>query len=100
MLQNDIVKSLVDRNLLIKQFSIPPEGQEPKHVPAGVVDRQLATTLREQFSNDPAKFAAYLDSRGMTPDQYHKEVEEDMIYGYMAQQQRKVHKDIQKKTTK
>ncbi len=98
MLQNDIVKSLVERNLLIKQFSIPPEGQEPRHVPATVVDRALADTLREQFSNDLTKFSAYLDSRGMTPDQYRKTVEEDIIYSYMAQQQRKVYKDIQKKT--
>ena len=100
MLQNDIVRNLVDRNLLIKQFSIPPEGQEPRQVPATVVDRQLATTLREQFSDDPAKFAAYLDSRGITPDQYRKEVEEDMTYSYMRGQQRKLYEDIRKKTAK
>lgn len=99
-LQNDIVKSLVERNLLIKQFSIPHEGEAPRHVPATFVDQQLAATLREQFSNDPAKFAAYLDSRGMTPDQYRKEVEEDMTYSYMRQQQRKLDKDTQKKTAK
>ncbi len=56
--------------------------------------------MREQFSNDPAKFAAYLDSRGMTPDQYRKTVEEDITYGYMRQQQRKLDKDTQKSTAK
>ena len=100
MLQNDIVGNLVNRNLLIKQFSIPPEGQEPRQVPATYVDNQLATILTEQFSNDPAKFAAYLDSRGMTPDQYRKEVEDDMTYSYMRGQQRKLYEDIRKKTAK
>lgn len=100
MLQNDIVKSLVERNLLITQFSIPHEGEEPRHVPATFVDQALADTLREQFSSDPAKFAAYLDSRGITQDQYRKTVEGDIIYSYMMQQQRKLYKDIQKKTAK
>jgi len=100
MLQNDIVRNLVDRNLLIKQFSIPPEGQEPRQVPATYIDQQLAAILREQFANDSAKFATYLDSRGMTPDQYRKEVEEDMTYSYMIQQQRKLYKDLQKPTGK
>lgn len=99
-LQNDIVRSLVERNLLIKQFSTPQDGEAPRHVPATYIDQQLAHTLREQFSNDPAKFAAYLDSRAMTPDQYRKEVEEDMTYSYMVQQQRKLDKDTQKKTAK
>jgi RNA polymerase sigma factor (sigma-70 family) len=99
-LQNDIVKSLVEKNLLIKQFSVPDEGEAPRHVPATVIDQTLADTLKERFSNDPAKFAAYLDSRGMTPDQYRKEVEEDMIYGYMRQQQRKLDKTTQKTTAK
>ncbi len=100
MLQNDIVKSLVERNLLIKQFSTPNEDEAPRQVPPTVIDQALAETLRERFSNDPVKFAAYLDSRGMTPDQYRKTVEEDITYSYMIQQQRKLDKDIQKKKTR
>lgn len=100
ILQNDIVKSLVERDLLIKEFSIPNEDEAPRHIPATAIDQTLADILREQFSNDPAKFAAYLDSRGMTPDQYRKTVEEDITFGYMLQQQRKLDKDIQKTTAK
>ena len=100
MLQNDIVKMLVERNLIIKQFNTPQEGEVRRQVPTGVVDRQLAETLKVEFSNDPAKFAAYLDSRGLTPDQYRKEVEEDITYSYMRQQQRKLMQEIQKRTAK
>jgi hypothetical protein len=99
-LQNDIVKSLVERDLLIKEFSIPNEGEAPRQVPATAIDQTFADILTEQFSNDPAKFAAYLDSRGMTPDQYRKSVEEDITFGYMLQQQRKLDKNIQKTTAK
>ncbi len=99
-LQNDIVKTLVERNLLIKQFGIPNEGEAPRQVPAAVVDQTLAETLRERFSNDTAKFAAYLDSRGMTPDQYRKEIEDDITYSYMIQQQRKWDAATRKKTGK
>jgi peptidyl-prolyl cis-trans isomerase SurA len=42
-----------------------------------------------QFDNDRSKFLAYLRNRGKTIREYRREVEEDMIYGYMRQQQRK-----------
>jgi hypothetical protein len=42
--------------------------------------------------------AAYLESRAMTEVQYRKEIEENMAYNYMRQQQRKL--DTQKTTAK
>ena len=46
--------------------------------------------MKEQFSNDPAKLAAYLESHAMTQTQYRKELEDNIAYAYMKQQQRKL----------
>lgn len=87
-LQNGVVTALVERSLLIKEFSIPNKNEPPRNIPETWIDQTLKETLKEQFSNDPAKFAAYLESQGMTRDQYRKTVEENIAYSYMRQQQR------------
>ncbi len=94
-LQNNVVTALVERNLLIKEFNIPNENGAPRHIPATYIDQAFADTLKEQFSNDPTKLAAYLESRAMTQGQYRKEIEENIAYGYMRQQQRKLDKTAQ-----
>lgn len=96
-LQNDVVTTLVERNLLIQEFSSPSENEAPRYIPAAYIDQALADTLKEQFSNDPTKLAAYLESRGMTQDQYRKTLEEEIAYGYMRHQQRKFDQDTQAK---
>jgi peptidyl-prolyl cis-trans isomerase SurA len=53
------------------------------------VDNAIAEQLTTQFEGDRARFLAYLKSRGFTLRDYRKEVEEDIIYGYMRGQQRK-----------
>jgi len=62
---------------------------EKRKVPASYVDNQVAETIITQFDSDRSKFLAYLRSRGISQKDYRKEVEEDMIYGYMRQQQSK-----------
>jgi len=84
-LQEDVVQNLIDRVLIVKEFY----KDEKRRVPASYVDNQVAETIITQFDSDRSKFLAYLRSRGISQKDYRKEVEEDMIYGYMRQQQSK-----------
>ena len=84
-LQDDIIQNLIDRELIVKEF----RKDEKKQIPGSYVDNQIAETQITQFEGDRSKFLAYLRSRGLTLREYRKEVEEDIIYGYMRQQQRK-----------
>jgi len=83
--QDDIVRSLVDRALIVKDF----RKDEKRKIPESFVDNAIAEQLTTQFEGDRARFLAYLKSRGFTLRDYRKEVEEDVIYGYMRNQQRK-----------
>lgn len=84
-LQDQIVQDLIDRVLIVKEFY----KDEKRKVPASFVDNQVAEMIATQFEGDRSKFLAYLRGRGISQKDYRKEVEEDMIYGYMRQQQRK-----------
>ena len=84
-LQDDVIQNLIDRVLIVKEF----RKDEKKHIPESFVDNRLADIQSEQFDNDRSKFLAYLHSRGTTLREYRREVEEDIIYQYMRQQQRK-----------
>jgi len=90
-LQDDVIQSLIDRVLIVKEFNKPKDGDEEKRrqVPASVIDNQISEMQITQFDGDRSKFLAYLRSRGLTIREYRKEVEEDIIYNYMRQQQRK-----------
>ena len=84
-LQEDVVQNLIDRVLIVKDFY----KDEKRKVPASYIDNQIAETIITQFDGDRSKFLAYLRSRGISQRDYRKEQEEDMIYGYMRQQQSK-----------
>lgn len=84
-LQDQIVQDLIDRVLIVKEFY----KDEKRKVPASFVDNQVAEMIATQFEGDRSKFLAYLRGRGISQKDYRKEVEEDMIYGYMRQQQKK-----------
>ena len=84
-LQENVVQNLIDRVLIVKEFN----KDEKRKVPASYVDNQIAETIISQFDGDRSKYLAYLRSRGISQKDYRKEVEEDMIYGYMRQQQSK-----------
>jgi peptidyl-prolyl cis-trans isomerase SurA len=89
-LQDDVVQNLIDRVLIVKEFYKEKDGEtSKKQIPASYVDNQIAEIMITQFDNDRSKFLAYLRGRGKTLREYRKEVEEDIIYGYMRQQQRK-----------
>lgn len=84
-LQDQIVQDLIDRVLIVKEFY----KDEKRKVPASFVDNQIAEIIATQFEGDRSKYLAYLRGRGISQKDYRREVEEDMIYGYMRQQQRK-----------
>lgn len=84
-LQNDVIQNLIDRVLIVKEFY----KDEKRRVPASYIDNQLAETIITQFEGDRSKYLAYLRGRGISQKEYRREVEEDMIYNYMRQQQAK-----------
>ncbi len=89
-LQEDIVQNLIDRVLIVKEFFKEKDGETTKRqIPASYIDNQISEILITQFDNDRSKFLSYLRGRGKTMREYRREVEEDIIYGYMRQQQRK-----------
>lgn len=83
--QDDIIRNLVDRALIVKEF----RKDEKRQIPQSYIDNSISEQLTTQFEGDRARFLAYLKSRGFTLRDYRKEVEEDIIYGYMRGQQRK-----------
>jgi peptidyl-prolyl cis-trans isomerase SurA len=88
-LQDSVIQQLIDKVLIIKAFRKHKEGEDEKQIPASFIDNRIAGMLSDQFDNDRSKFLAYLRSRGMTMREYRKDIEEDIIYHYMRQQQEK-----------
>ncbi len=84
-LHDDIIQNLIDRVLIVKEF----RKDEKHRIPISYVDNQLSEIIITQFDNDRSKFLAYLRGRGTTIREYRREIEEDIIYNYMRQQQRK-----------
>ncbi len=84
-LQDNVLQDLIDRVLIVKEFY----KDEKRKVPASFVENQVAETIISEFDGDRSKFLAYLRSRGISQKDYRKETEENMIYSYMRQQQRK-----------
>lgn len=83
--QEEIVRNLVDRALIVREFY----KDEKRKIPASYVDNAIQEQLTTQFEGDRARFLAYLKSRGFTLRDYRREMEEEIIYGYMRGQQRK-----------
>ncbi|MBI3885184.1 MAG: SurA N-terminal domain-containing protein [Opitutae bacterium] len=84
-LQDNVLQDLIDRVLIVKEFY----KDEKRKVPPSLIDNQVAETIISEFDGDRSKFLAYLRSRGISQKDYRKETEENMIYSYMRQQQRK-----------
>jgi peptidyl-prolyl cis-trans isomerase SurA len=83
--QDEIIRNLVDRALIVREF----RKDEKRKIPDSFVDNAIQEQLTTQFEGDRARFLAYLRSRGFTLRDYRKEMEEEIIYGYMRGQQRK-----------
>lgn len=88
-LRNSVIKDLIGKRLLITEFRAPAEGEAPKQIPDTYVENEIARIQREQFDNDRSKFLSYLQARGQTTSDFRRDVEEDIIYHYMVDQEKK-----------
>ena len=88
-LQDDIVQNHVDRVLIVKEFYKEKDGEPKKTIPVSYIDNQLSEILITQYDNDRSKFLAELRRQGKTIRDFRREIEEDIIQGYMRQQQKK-----------
>jgi peptidyl-prolyl cis-trans isomerase SurA len=84
-LQDSIIQQLIDRVLIIKDF----RKDEKRRIPDSFVKSQEADELANRFDGDRSKFLAYLRATGKTMKDYDKDTEEDIIYHYELQQQRR-----------
>jgi peptidyl-prolyl cis-trans isomerase SurA len=84
-LQDSVIQDQIDKVLIVKDF----HKDDKRHIPPSFVDNYIADQLNTEFDDDRSKFLSYLHSRGMTLKDYHQEVEDDIIYHYMLQQQRR-----------
>jgi peptidyl-prolyl cis-trans isomerase SurA len=84
-LQDSIIQQLIDRVLIIKDF----HKDEKRRIPVSFVDSQMADELANRFDGDRSKLLAYLRASGKTMKDYRQDTEDDIIYHYELQQQRK-----------
>ena len=90
LMQNDIIGHLVNRFLVVKEFHEHSETVPEKHVAAEYVDKALAEVINARFGGDRNRLLEWLKDRGITLEQYRREVEEDIIYSYMKAQERRL----------
>ncbi len=87
--QDDIIQQEIDRVLMVKEFYKEKDGEPKKTIPTSYIDNQVAEILITQYDNDRSKFLAELRRQGKTIRDFRREVEQDIVEGYMRQQQRK-----------
>lgn len=90
MLRNSVIKDLVGKRLLIKEFRSQKEGEAPKTIPESDIDHEIAWRVQNEWDNNRSRFLSYLQARGQSMSNYRRDVEEDIIYHYMMDQERKL----------
>ncbi|MGC4073027.1 MAG: peptidyl-prolyl cis-trans isomerase [Nibricoccus sp.] len=88
-LQDDIIQTEIDKVLVVKEFYKEKDGEPKKTIPTSYVDNQLSEILITQYDNDRSKFLAELRRQGKTIRDFRREIEQDIVEGYMRQQQKK-----------
>jgi peptidyl-prolyl cis-trans isomerase SurA len=87
--QETIIQNLIDRELVIKEFrKVKPGMKEVRRIPDNYIDQEIASQEHDDFGDDRPKFLAYIQSLGLTRNEYRKRIEEDIIFRYMLGQQR------------
>jgi peptidyl-prolyl cis-trans isomerase SurA len=87
--QETIIQNLIDRELVIKEFrKVKPGMKEVRKIPDNYIDQEIASQEHDDFGDDRPKFLAYIQSLGLTRNEYRKKIEEDIIFRYMLGQQR------------
>ena len=86
----EVLQSLVDNILVIKDF----QSEEERVIPRSYVENEYDRILIEDFGNDRRKFLENLRSEGKNPREFRKELEEQIIVSVMNQQMRKSQSEI------
>lgn len=86
---NELVQSIIDRELIVKEFK--GKGMT---IPQSYLDAHFDDFLNSHFSGDRAEFLKFLQAQGKTMKQFREEQENELIVSYMQQQQRQTVAEI------
>jgi len=79
----NVLKSMVDRVLIIQEFT--SKGYK---VPASYLERQFEDRMTTDFHDDRAAFLKYLADQGKSELELRRDMEDDDMVGYMVDQMR------------
>ncbi|HQU08943.1 MAG: hypothetical protein B7X06_02030 [Verrucomicrobia bacterium 21-51-4] len=88
-LSHQVLQSLVDHMLIVDYA----ESKGIK-IPQSYIDNDFEDFLNKQFNGDRARYQEFLKFQGKTDRQFHREIEERIIVGYMRGQQRKSQAEV------
>ena len=86
----EVLQSLVDKILVIKDF----QSEEERVIPRSYIENEYDRILIEDFGNDRRKFLESLRKEGKNPREFRKDLEEQIIVSVMNQQMRKSQSEI------
>lgn len=81
--QDDILESLIERELILSEFRHAIKGTIPAHAIDSEIDRQV----RELYNNSRSEFNKSLKEAGVTTSQHRKETEKKLIVQAMRAKQ-------------
>ena len=71
----------------VEQILIISDFRERQYrIPENAIENEYQRVLREEFANDRIRFLKHLETVGLTPQQFRKELEEDIIVYLMRRQ--------------
>jgi parvulin-like peptidyl-prolyl isomerase len=82
----EVLKSMVDRLLIIQEFENPADPQQKRQVPEAYLERQFEDHMTTDFNNDRELFLKKLAADGKSEQDYRREMREDDEFGFMVDQ--------------
>ncbi len=86
----EVLQSLVDKILIIKDF----QSEEERVIPRSYIENEYDRILIEDFGGKRLEFLESLRREGKNPREFRKELEEQIIVSVMTQQMRKSQSEI------
>jgi peptidyl-prolyl cis-trans isomerase SurA len=83
-LWDEVVNSLVDRVLIVKNFK-----KDGAQIPRSYLETELKELIRQDFNGDRGRFLQYLNSQGISVRDFRRDLEERIIVQYMRGQMRR-----------
>lgn len=96
-LQNAAVADIVGRILYLKEFNGPLPNEGRRNIDPAIIEAEVGDRMNRAYAGDQARFEAHLHATGQDAAAYRKQVEEDIIYGYMRNQARNLDKKAKAK---